>query len=313
MCRQCTDGKWDSVIGFIARRDQLDPKRHEDLAEICRRAVGDVPTTHSARVSPPPIPPYAAPESDWQSAAQQVIAECEAALWQPKYARVLDYLRGRGLAEETLRHFRLGYCATGKPDLYGREIAGLYVPRGLVIPCVVASTVWYLKIRLVPGVLYRCQGCQQVRAAPGRCGCGKDNRYLGVKGNRPAAIYNADALIAGQPGMALFCEGEFDCMTAWQEFRADLPAATIGGSATNRLDLATWGAYLMALQSILVTYDADPAGENGAAWLMKLSDRVKLSPLPEGVKDLNAYHQQGGDLRAWVRNYLAFYGGTGRG
>lgn len=309
LCRQCTGGKWDSVIGYIARRDGLDTKRHEDLAEICRRAVGEVPTTRaSAPPAPPPTPAYAAPAAEWQSAAQQVLAECAETLWQPKYARVLDYLHSRGLQDETIRHFQLGYCATGRAESYGRSIAGLYVPRGLVIPCVVGGQVWYLKIRLVPGVPYRCPGCQAVGTAPGRCACGKDNRYLGVKGNRPGAIYNAEALIEGQPAMAVFCEGELDCMTAWQEFRAELPAATIGGSATNRLDLATWGPYLMALRSILVTYDADPAGQNGAAWLMQLSDRVRLSPLPEGVKDINAYHQQGGDLRAWARGYVAMYG-----
>lgn len=307
LCRHCTAGKWDSVIGYIARRDHLDPKKYADLEEICRRAVGDVPTSSAPRPVHPPTPADRPPDAEWQAAALQVVAECEAALWQPKYKAVLDYLHGRGLRAETIREFRLGYCATGKPGLYGREIGGLYVSRGLVIPCVVANKIWYLKIRLVPGVPCRCQNkdCRQDLPGPGKCPkCGSDNRYLGVKGNRTKAIYNADRLIGAR--MALFCEGEFDCMTAHQEFGAIVPTVTFG-SATNHPDLATWAIYLLHLRSILLTYDADQAGEAGAEWLEEFSGRVRLTPLPAGAKDINEFHQNGGSLLDWIVQYQSFY------
>jgi hypothetical protein len=306
MCRNCTGAKWDTVIGYIAKRDNLDPKNHNDLAEICRRAVGDLPTTSLPRAAHSAIPAYQPPAAEWQAAAHQVISECESELWQPKYAKVLDYLRGRGLQDDTIKRFRLGYCATGRRDSFGRDIAGLWVPRGVVIPCVVAGEVWYLKIRLVPGVPCRCQHCKAVLANPGRCpSCGKDTRYLGVKGNRTAAIFNADQLTGA--GLALFCEGEFDCMTAHQVLNDVLPCVTFG-SATNRPDLATWGAYLVPLKVILSAYDVDKAGESGAAMLADLAgERVKLAPLPVGVKDINDYHQAGGDLWAWIKPLLEFY------
>ena len=307
LCRHCTSGKWQDVITYIARRDNLDPEKKEDLEEICRRAVGDIPTSikpHSAPVSPP-IPAYKPPAQDWQAAAGQVISECEAALWQPKYKVVLDYLHGRGLKDETIRRFRLGYCTTGKADVYGRDIAGLYIPRGITIPCQVGGEIWYIKVRLMPGVPCKCQKCSKAMPGPGVCpNCGESNKYRGVKGNRPAAIFNADSL--GSAIMAVFCEGEFDCMLASQEFGDIVPTVTLG-SSTNRPDLATWGAYLLSLRSILAAYDADQAGEIGAAALSELSCRVRLAPLPEGVKDITEYHQAGGDLLAWILDYQKFY------
>lgn len=309
MCRHCTSGKWDSVIGFIARRDGLDPKKKSDLLEICNRAgVSPQLLVDLHRPQPrPPAPAYAPPDEAWQAAARDAIAVCETALWQPEGALVREYLAQRGLSGETIRHFHLGYCHTSRVDQYGREMDGLYVPRGLVIPCNTANQVWYLKIRLVPGIPCRCQHCRASLPGPGKCPhCGKDSRYLAVRGSKPAALFNGDALTSGQ-NMALFCEGEIDCMTAWQEFGDIMPTATIGGSASNHLDLAIWGYYLRSFRSILVTYDADSAGENGAHGLMDISDRVRLAPLPEGYKDINEFHQKGGDLLSWIVDLQRFY------
>jgi hypothetical protein len=308
MCHHCTDSKWDTVIGYIARRDNLDPTQRADLGEICQRAVGDLSflreeDCRTKNLSP--RPPYLPPDAVWQAAAAQIVAECEETLWQPRYRAVLDYLHGRGLRDETIRHFHLGYCATGQPERYGREIGGLYVPRGLVIPCQAAGKFWYLKVRLVPGVPCRCQQCKAPLPGPGRCPqCDGDTRYLGVKGNKTNAIYNADEL----PGalMAFFCEGEFDCMTAYQEFGGIIPAVTFG-SANNHPDLKLWGGYLSHLRSILITYDTDVSGQKGARWLQEVSDRARLAPLPAGVKDINEFHQQGGDLLSWAVNYQTFY------
>jgi hypothetical protein len=349
MCRHCTGSKWDTVIGYIARRDNLDPTRRADLGEICQRSgvLFSLPgenvtgreilhredakdakkdksggenaasrnksdfssSSRSSRLGganfDPSCPPYLPPDAAWQAAAAQIVTECEATLWQPRYRAVLDYLHGRGLRDETIQHFHLGYCATGEATRYGREIGGLYVPRGLVIPCQVAGKFWYLKIRLMPGVPCRCQQCKADLPGPGHCPqCDGDTRYLGVKGNKTNAIYNADAL----PGalMAMFCEGEFDCMTAYQEFGGIIPTVTFG-SATNHPDMGLWGSYLSSLYSILITYDTDLSGQKGARWLQEVSDCARLAPLPAGVKDINEYLQQGGDLLSWAVDYQTFY------
>lgn len=303
LCRNCTGGKWQDVITYIARRDNLDPHKSGDLREICKRLTGDTPPPTTDHIPErPQAPAYAPPADDWQQAAAQAVDQCEAALWEPRNVKALDYLRGRGLTDQTIQRFKLGYCATGDPDIHGRTIAGLWIPRGIVIPCNVGGEYWYIKIRLLPGVPCRCE-CGAVLPNPGDCQrCGENNKYRGVKGNRPAAIFNADAMAGAD--MALFCEGEFDAMIAHQELNDVLPCVTMG-SATNRPDLATWGRYLLPLRYILAAYDTDQAGKNGAQAMAALSKRVKPVDLPAGTKDINEFYQAGGDLWQWLADHLA--------
>lgn len=300
LCRHCTDGKWQDVIAYIARRDNLDSSSQSGLIEICKRAGGMVPRVGHVQEKPD-IPAYSPPDEKWQRAAAEVIAECQATLWKPKYHHALDYLRGRGLTDQTIKRFKLGYCATGDRLTFGREMAGLWIHRGIVIPCEVQGTIWYIKTRLMPGIPCKCS-CGAVMDSPGDCHtCGINNKYRGVKGNRPAAIYNADSLAGAD--MALICEGEFDCMIAHQELNDVIPCLTMG-SSTNRPDLATWGVYLLPLARILAVYDTDDAGAAGAKALADLSNRVIRITLPAGIKDINEYHQAGGNLWDWINPYM---------
>ncbi len=302
LCRNCTAGKWQDVIAYIGRRDNLDASKKSDLIEICKRATGGNLQTMDHSQEKPVYPAYAPPEEPWQLAAAEVIAQCQDALWQPKYHQALDYLRGRGLTDQTIQRFKLGYCATGDRLTYRREISGMRVWRGIVIPLEVQGTIWAIKIRLLPGVPCRCIQCGAVLPTPGACTkCGKNNKYNGVKGNKTAAIYNADSLAGSD--MALMCEGEFDCMIAHQELNDVIPCITMGSSA-NRPDMATWAKYLLPLGLMLAAYDTDDAGEAGANALASLSKRIKRIALPAGIKDINEYHQAGGNLWDWISPYL---------
>ena len=273
LCRHCTNGKWQDVIDYIARRDNLDPKNYSNLQEICKRAAGDNLPTRSTRTSKaPPMPAYKPPGNDWQDSAIEIIESCRAALWEPGGQKALEYLKARGFGQNTIAEFNLGYST-------GQNLAGLWVPRGIVIPCIVSGAVWYLKVRLPAG----------------------KQKYQCVKGSRTAAIFNADHLL---DSMALFCEGEFDCMIAHQQIFAEIPAATFG-SATNLPDLATWGPYLWPVKTIFSAYDNDQQGESGTARLMELAgDCVKNIQMPEGVKDINDYYLKGGDLWELIEPYL---------
>lgn len=275
LCRQCTEGKWQDVITFIARRDNLDPKKYADLQEICTRATSGKLVIGNYQSAVKDRPAYEAPGNDWQGAASEVIDQSKSMLLGQDGLKALDYLKKRGLTEKTIDRFNLGYST-------GRTISGLWVPRGIVIPCKVGGQVWYLKIRL-PAV----NGGQ---------------KYTLVKGSRPAAIFNGNNLYGSD--IALFCEGEFDCMVAHQELNDVLPAVTLG-SATNAPDLATWGAYLRLIKIIYSAYDHDKAGDSGARRLMDLAgDRVKLAPLPDGYKDINEFYSAGGNLWEWLSPYL---------
>ncbi len=264
-CRQCTPGG-DTVIGYIAKRDNLDPKNKNDMDEICRRALGgNLPEMTGPRPAPVPVPAYQPPV--WQGLALTVIGECEARLWQPGAKFVLDYLRGRGLRDETIKRYRLGYNPTGY------KVAGEYwLDQGIIIPCIVRGEVWYIKVR-------RRQGA--------------DPKYLCMTGSKPAAIFNAESLRGAD--VALFCEGEFDCMIAQQEVGDVVACATLG-SATNIPDLASWGAYLIPLERALIAYDTDKAGQAGAKRIARLLRNPTKIELPDGAKDINDYFLAGGNL-----------------
>ena len=220
---------------------------------------------------------------------------------------MLDYLYNRGLTEKTIKDFSLGYLATGDKDTYGLYVEGLWIPRGIIIPCIVRNEIWYLKVRYIPGIPIKCK-CGAILASPGDCPkCGELNKYAGVKGNKPAALFNADSI----PGRnaALFCEGEFDCMLAHQQlhsFSSDgigLPCVT-AGSSTNRLDLAAWGSYLTGLETILTAYDSDNAGEKGSRYMETISNKTRRVELPKGIKDINDLYLNGNDLYRWIQPYL---------
>ena len=273
MCRRCTDGRWRNAIDFVMERDNC------DFITACKALAGDsLPTTDTRRPTQTPAKPaYRPPETIWQESAQKALEICQANLWGDPGKRALPWLREkRGFSDKTIKRFGLGLSEGG-------ELAGLYVPRGLVIPCIVGGEVWYLKIRTSSNE--------------------KGKKYQGVKGNRTAAIYNADELTPAAPG--LLCEGEFDCMLAWQEL-GDVVTPVTFGAAGNLPDLATWGAYILPVSRFLLAYDADPAGENGAAKVMDLvGQRAELALLPDGPwKDITDYYQAGGDLWEWIRAYL---------
>lgn len=276
MCRHCTDGKWKNAIDYVIRRDSCDFKTAlltlggQDLPAISRPI---------AKYIPEPEPAYSPPPEDWQETANQAIAICQDnLLFKDQGKKALEYLYKRGLKEKTIKRFLLGFSP-------GVKVGGLYIPRGIVIPCVVSGEVWYLKIRTNS--------------------IDQGKKYLGVKGNRTNAIFNAGDLISATP--ALFCEGEFDCMIAWQEI-GDVVIPITLGAAKNKPDLASWGPYLIDVNLFMFTYDNDEAGRDGALAVMDvLGDRAKLALLPEEYKDINDYFLAGNDLWKWIQPYLEFY------
>ena len=260
-CRVC-DKKGD-VLDYIMLRDNV------TLPEAARR-LGGVdsvveripPQPHKAPVKPL----YTQPPPNWQQAAKNAIDHCEKTLHGPEGKPGLDYLHSRGLNDETIRYFRLGYAPQ---KLTGKTFT---VWPGILIPCIVAGRVWYIKIR-------------SLATDP-------QHRYLSVKGSKTNALFNASDVNAAAP--CVICEGEFNTMIAWQELQ-DVAAFVSPGAAKNRLDLATWGAYLAEPERLIACFDNDAAGQSGAAWL---ADELGayLAPVPQG--DLNEFYLSGGNL--WV-------------
>jgi DNA primase len=307
LCRGCTQGAWQDAIAYGQR---LYPGL--GFQEVCQRLGEGLPTIAYSRPvrkpQEPCIPAYHAPAAAWQDAARQAVQTCERLLLGGEGGLAMDYLRRRGLKDDTIRYWRLGYSPgfSISPSPQGERglggVGDLYLPRGVLIPCLALGEVWYLKIALLPGERVKCQGCGEFTPARQPCPkCNTVNKYRGVKGNRTGAIFGADELRGAQ--LALFVEGEFDAMLAWQALNDVIAVCTLG-AASNRPDLATWGPSLLPLERILAAYDADRAGQAGLQALQELSERVEPVQLPAGAKDVNDYLLQGGDLWLWLKGVV---------
>ena len=151
------------------------------------------------------------------------------------------------------------------------------MPRGIVIPCLVAGQIWYLKVRRATG----------------------QTKYSQVSGGQ-IALFGADTI--ANHDTVVVTEGEFDAMLLHQE-AGDLVGVVTLGSAAARLPDA-WVPYLLGVQRLLVAYDTDAAGAEGAAMWESVSPRAQRI-VPLAGKDVTDFYLAGGDLRAWVQFALA--------
>ena len=129
-----------------------------------------------------------------------------------------------------------------------QKLCGLWVPRGIVIPCLAAGQTWYLKVRRATG----------------------QAKYSQVSGGQ-IALFGADTI--ANHDTVVVTEGEFDAMLLHQE-AGDLVGVVTMGSAAARLPDA-WVPYLLGVQRLLVAYDTDVAGARGAARWESVSPRAE--------------------------------------
>jgi DNA primase len=80
------------------------------------------------------------PDDDWQGAARRVIREAQEILWSDRGAPALEYLRGRGLDRNTIKHAQLGYLPGHytKYEHYRTLLGARFdVPYGILIPWII--------------------------------------------------------------------------------------------------------------------------------------------------------------------------------
>jgi DNA primase len=275
-CRQCTGdpqagGHWLDAIDYVRQRDGVGYREACAALDIEARQPGEG-TGHSQAASPAPAVPRdaQAPAFD-QAAALATVEECATALWSSAGAKAHRWLAGRGIREDTVRAWRLGYSPAR------RELHGLAIPRGIVIPCFIGNGVQYIKVR------------RPVPPLPGP-------KYQQVKGSK-SALFGLDHL-AGRR-VAVICEAEFDAVLLWQE-AGDLVDVVALGSKGARPALP-WLAHLASASRWLVALDRD--ADDVATWWGEFSGRVRrVRPLRGN--DLTDFYRAGGDLRAWVSYHL---------
>jgi hypothetical protein len=195
----------------------------------------------------------------------------------------LEWLIDRGFELNTIRYYGLGwnpFDLKDKPEIWGLPPGKVVcIPRGVVIPCIINNEIWYLKIRRPRG----------------------DPKYIHIRGSI-TALYNADSLINRE--IVTFTEGELDAILLEQE-AGDLTSVVTLGSATNPLNIATWGLHLLYTPYRFLAYDNDLAGEKGAAsleWLHSINLSVpRLKPFD---KDLTDYQKRTGNLHGWLEGEI---------
>ena len=282
-CRQCSGEHWHDAIDYVPKRDNV------DFEEACRRlGAVEVSTGKKRKMTNQsihePNKKNTPPSEQWQSRAREWIAECENVLWSAQGVKARAYLHEqRGLSDEVIRHWHLGYNANDRyedPRRWGLNGKRMALPRGIIIPCQIANKIWYMKIRFPQS----------------------DPKYLSVRGSAPA-LFGAETL--GHHDYAILTEGEFDAMLTRQclQRSTNPDAHRIGvatlGSATNSLDVDSWAHYLLPVSRFLVCYDADKSGQRGSEKWQALSNRarpVTISTRTPGVKDLTDYHLSGGSI-----------------
>jgi hypothetical protein len=233
------------------------------------------------QTKPSPAVPRGAALPTWDtSAALAVVEALERDLWAEVGEKARGWLAGRGILQETARVWRLGY------NLRKRSIAGLIVPRGVVIPCFIGDAVWYVKVR------------RAVPEGPAYDPKKHGPKYKAIKGSKVAGLLFGLDRLSGKKTVVI-CEGEFDAILLHQE-AGDLVDVVAIGSKPNK-PAFPFLFPLVGATRWLVALDTDADKE--ANWWGEYSARVRRVRPLQG-KDLTDFHQAGGDLRAWVTYHL---------
>ena len=181
-------------------------------------------------------------------------------------SRVRDYLRSRGLSDETIRAYQVGETKDGEVIVFP------FLRDGDLV------NVKYLRVD-----------------RPG----GKKVEW--VERDAEPCLFGWQAIPENARSVTL-CEGEIDAMTCWQK---GLPALSIPFGATSTAWIEHEFDRLERFDQIFLAFDADAAGERGLhAHVERLGrERCRVVRLIE--KDANAMLQSGVDQECFADLWLA--------
>jgi DNA primase len=288
-CRQCE--RSGDAIAYLVKRGDITPQEAGQLrhADNGGRPVGR-PTSSSRgeMVDPGPVRPsrsVSPPSTQWQAQARRFVEYCQEQLFGEAGRAGLGWLHGRGLVDDTLRAWGLGWHGQDRwrnPDRWGLDGGKkVWLAAGVVIPWTVEGAIWHVKVRrfgdtgplIEPGTKY----AQVTRGVP--------------------TLYGLDFLTGKE--VVVICEGELDAVLLWQEAGNLVDVVAIGSKGA-KVPLSIL-VHLAGASNWLVALDGD-ADVEANKW-GDFSARVRRVRPPQG-NDVTEYHQAGGDLRAWVSYYL---------
>lgn len=232
--------------------------------DACAAIMGNALPPAERPVFTPPPETSDPPDQAWQDQALAIVEFSERALWETEAGRQgLDYLRGRGLKDWTIKHARLGFLPYRRHGGEWIDVAGVRVPCGISIPWFSGATLWAINVRRF----------------------GVEPKYMQVPGGHiKGALYGTATIRDGKP--IAFTEGEFDALIAYQFGGLHMGVVTLGGN-TNRLN-DRWLPLINRGSKLISLHDNDQAGENAAEHLRALRKTVSRRPVPVG-KDMTDF------------------------
>jgi hypothetical protein len=232
----------------------------------------------------------------WQEQGNALIHAAQRYLWSSVGSVTLEYLRKRGLTDETIKRFRLGYWPkwteytlsswglTNDTGVGGEEPPTLWIRPGILIPWYEGNDLWKINQRVTEYSAKERELVAQGKRLP---------RYKQIRGSGNG-LFNVDAVLPGFP--VVMTEGEFCAMTLAQE----TDCAAVATGSTKGARVSRWVAALSLASHLFVAFDNDQGKGEGAAtyWLDVFEDKASLW-LP-WAKDINDMLQESMDIAAWA-------------
>jgi DNA primase len=301
-CWSC--GLSGDAFDYIARRDGISTAEAARILDpFSTRPPG--PARSRPKSEPAPAPAKdrtrAWADSAWQAATDAIVRQAEAALWDKSGRDALEWLFARGLADQTIRRFRLGFLPRGAKSDPLEVLADkdgpqpIRAPRGITIPWCHPES-WYSTVGDAPAPRWVGVNVRRLAEDVSAPWEATGDKCLCFRGSTRGFPYPFGDVAPGVP--ALLCEGEFDALVGWQEAGWAVNAVTVGGAqqTPSREALAT----LDCCPTWLLAFDRDETGNHAArTWWQRNPDKSIRVMLPHG-KDLNDFHRNGGDVLGWL-------------
>lgn len=302
-CRRC--GKAGDSIRYMTEIEGMGFR--EACAELGIIDIPVRPRRHAAPVEPQTRTAWQPsgkelPSEKWRGYAAKLLTEAEAEIWN--HPEALNWLAKRGITEEVIRAYRLGYLA-GENDRPGRfrarsvldlqpkkqkdggEQNWIFIPRGIVIPTFEGGELINLRIR---------RPNQDIRK-------GEDGKtppkYLELSGSCSKPMLLPPQ--GGNPSLRAFAvvEGELDAILCHHASGRLVGAVAIRSNQT-KPDTVAHAQLRNAVRILLaLDYEASGAGIAGLNWWLSTYAGCLRWPTPEGKDPGNAF-ELGVDIREWL-------------
>lgn len=299
-CRGCTDGKLQSGIDFLIRRDGLSVAEafrvlglQKSVSPVPR--VRRLPTYHEEKRDEGAAAHGVIDSNKWTAAAQALLSRCQKALERDQAAR--SYLHGRGFTDESIKLYGFGYVPStqwAKRPAWGLEQSDgkdLWIPQGWVIPIFEGKghDLVGLKIRR-PNEAIEEDGQEGKKKSP---------KYISVKRSAVVPAWVAPSWKQSAP--VLVFEGELDAALVHQE-AGEYVNTLSTGSTSNSIPSAILSR--MSDSLVFVVMDDDEAGRKKKAEYERTFPDWEVVDPPKGYKDAGEAFEHGVNLLEWVKGFL---------